>query len=49
MQERSVNVVRYEVSAETMADNIPMQVLMKRLGFRAEPEDANSIRAVLDL
>ncbi len=38
------------VSAETMADNIPMQRVMKRLGFRAESsEDPNSIRAVLDL
>ena len=51
---RVIEVARDEqigrVSAETMLDNIPMQIVMKRLGFRVEPsQDPGSIRAVLDL
>jgi acetyltransferase len=51
---RVVQIARDEklsqVSAEMLADNLAMQVIMKRLGFRLRAsEDLTSIRAFLDL
>jgi acetyltransferase len=51
---RVVEIARDEklssVSAEMLTDNIAMQVIMKRLGFRVRAsEDLSSVRAFLDL
>jgi acetyltransferase len=51
---RVVEVARDEklsqVSAEMLPDNIAMQAIMRRLGFRVRAtEDLTSIRAYLDL
>jgi acetyltransferase len=51
---RVVEIARAEklsrVSAEILPDNLAMQVIMKRLGFRVRlSEDLRSVRAVLDL
>jgi acetyltransferase len=38
------------VSAEMLTDNVAMQVIMKRLGFRVRTsDDLTSVRAFLDL
>jgi acetyltransferase len=51
---RVVDIARDEklsqVSAEVLPDNLAMQVIMKRLGFRLRrSEDLTTIRAYLDL
>jgi acetyltransferase len=51
---RVVEVARDEklsqVSAEMLTDNLAMQIVMKRLGFRVRTEeDMTSVRAFLDL
>jgi acetyltransferase len=39
-----------QVSAEMLPDNIGMQIIMKRFGFRIRPgEDPSSLQAYLDL
>jgi acetyltransferase len=39
-----------QVSAEMLTDNLAMQIVMKRLGFRVRTEeDMTSVRAFLDL
>ena len=39
-----------QVHAEILPDNIAMQVIMKRIGFRVRPaEDLTSVQAYLDL
>ncbi|MGA9504359.1 MAG: bifunctional acetate--CoA ligase family protein/GNAT family N-acetyltransferase [Terriglobales bacterium] len=51
---RAVQIARDEkvsqVSAETLPDNLAMQAILRRLGFRVRPdEDLSSVRAFLDL
>ena len=51
---RVIQVARDErlsrVSAEMMPDNIAMQIITKRIGFRIRTEqDPTSVRAILDL
>jgi acetyltransferase len=51
---RVIDVARDEklsqVSAEMLTDNVAMQVVMRRLGFRVRAtEDMTSLRAYLDL
>ncbi|MGA7399874.1 MAG: GNAT family N-acetyltransferase, partial [Candidatus Sulfotelmatobacter sp.] len=51
---RVIEVARDEklsqVSAEMLTDNVAMQVVMRRLGFRVRTgEDMTSVRAYLDL